>query len=251
MISSPIPQSIELGSLTFYTYGAILGFATFVALWGFFEKSDLKIKTQDFVFVMLSGLVGARILFLAHNWEKLMDNPLLAFKVWDGGLAFFGGIIAIFLTIYVISRIRHIDFLKITDTLFLYLPLGQAIGRYGNFVNNELYGYPTDLPWGVYIPLEDRITGYAKYSTFHPTFLYESILSLISFGILYGVSKKWEFGKGLITAVYFINYGIIRLLVNRFRIDKEYFWFIETSDLFAIFAISAGILALVYIRQKK
>jgi phosphatidylglycerol:prolipoprotein diacylglycerol transferase len=246
MITYTPPESIIIGPLEFYLYGGIIGLGVAIVIFQISKKYGDKLSVFDYLFVMISTVVGARILFLLHNISRVIDDPYFSFKIMDGGLALFGALIAFVVTAWIVCRRRNINFVELLDTVFLYLPLAQSIGRFGNYVNQELFGYPTGLPWGIYIDAENRPPKYKDKEFFHPAFLYESILSLISFMILISVQKWIKPKSGVISAIYLINYGIIRLLVNRIRIDKEYLWLFETSDLLSIISILIGIILLIY-----
>lgn len=205
-----------------------------------------KLKQFDYIFTLLLSIIGARILFLIHNLERVEESLFYIFKVWDGGLALYGGLIGLSIGILIVSKIRKISLFQISDSVGYILPIAQAFGRIGNFINNELYGYPTSLPWAVKIPFEDRIKGYEAYSTFHPTFLYESLLSLISFFLIWLASKRLKLKSGDLSTIYLLNYGAIRLFVNQFRIQKDYYWIVESSDLFSLIFIGLALIIFLY-----
>jgi phosphatidylglycerol---prolipoprotein diacylglyceryl transferase len=221
-------------------YGVIIGIAIIIGI-ELIQRLSKDFSYKDVVILLISTLFGARILFLLHNITEMREGAVIPYAIWDGGLAFYGALIGLIISTYFISRIKRLSFFKLSDPILLVLPLIQAIGRFGNFFNNELYGLPSNLPWSIFIPLEKRITGYESYTHFHPAFLYEAILNIISFSVLYYLRKKYEF-KGLITGIYLINYSLIRILLNTVRIDNEYLWLFETSNLFSAIFLLAGIL---------
>lgn len=225
-------------------YGLLIGIAIVISIE--LLKRRYQIFTYiDLLIILIAALIGARLLFLLHNIEEVQNGTVHILQIWDGGLAFYGGLLGIIFALLLISRIKKVHLFDLTDPLTIYIPLAQSIGRIGNYFNNELYGKPTSLPWGIYIPKENRIEEYNTYEYFHPTFIYESILTFSLFILLYNISKKIHH-KGITTAIYLIGYALIRLLLNTVRIDKEYLWGIETSDLFSLISLITGIVILVY-----
>ena len=219
-------------------YGLIIGIAVVLGIEVIRRKTNLK---EIYLLIpLIFALLGARALYLLHNIEEILAGQVKIFNVWDGGLALFGALIGILLGIYIISKLVKQPFLKLSDKFFTYIPLIQAFGRIGNYFNKELYGKPTSLPWAIEIPQENRLQGYENYTTFHPTFLYESILNLILFALLIYLSKKVK-ADGILLSLYFIGYSLIRLLLNRVRIDGEYLLGIETSDLLSVIFLIIGI----------
>ena len=224
-------------------YGLLIGIAVVLGI-ELIRRSYKKLSYLNILCILLSALIGARALFLLHNLEEIKQGTVRVFSVWDGGLAFYGGLIGILLSLLLISKYKKIKLLELTDSVLIFLPLIHAIGRIGNFFNYELYGKPTPLPWGIYIPVEYRIATLKEFSHFHPVFLYESILNILSFLILFFVRKKSN-QKGLITGIYFVNYALIRLFMNTLRIDKEFFINLETSDILSCIFLVFGILLLL------
>ncbi len=219
-------------------YGLIIGIAVVLGIEVIRRKTNLK---EIYLLIpLIFALLGARALYLLHNIEEILAGQVKIFNIWDGGLALFGALIGILLGIYIISKLVKQPFLKLSDKFFTYIPLIQAFGRIGNYFNKELYGKPTSLPWAIEIPQENRLQGYENYTTFHPTFLYESILNLILFALLIYLSKKVK-ADGILLSLYFIGYSLIRLLLNRVRIDGEYLLGIETSDLLSVIFLIIGI----------
>ncbi len=232
-------------------YGLLIGIAIVISIELLQRRYKLFTYT-DLLLILFSSLVGARGIFLLHNIEEIQNGSIKILQIWDGGLAFYGALLGIVLSLLLIAKVKKIHFFDLTDILFIYIPLAQSIGRIGNYFNNELYGKPTSLPWGIYIPKENRIEGYESYEYFHPTFIYESLLTFSLFILLYRISKKTP-RKGVTTAIYLIGYALIRLILNTIRTDKEYLWGIETSDIFSLISFLVGISILAYtlVKYKK
>ena len=163
------------------------------------------------------------------------------------GLSFFGAIIGGIIGLTILTRVFGIKLSRLLDHTFYILPILQCIGRIGNFINKELYGIPTNLPWGIYIPIENRTSEYINYEYYHPTFAYEMILNTLFFIAITLLNKKFNLFKKplLITSIYLIYYGIIRILLNRIRIV------VGSSDIFAFSSIIIGIIILIIINLNK
>jgi len=224
-------------------YGLLIGIGIITGT-ELITKINKKFTYTDIILLLISALIGARLLFLLHNIEEIKMGIINPSAVWDGGLAFYGGLIGILICIFFISRHKRLKYFKISDSILLVLPLIHAIGRTGNFFNYELYGKPTKLPWGMFIPIEYRDPNYITYTHFHPVFLYESILNIINFVILLLLHKKTK-SKGIVTGAYLVNYAIIRVGMNMLRIDKEFIFGIETSNLLSIIFLFTGIIIIM------
>lgn len=223
-------------------YGLLIGIAVVIGI-ETIKKFEQEITYLNILFILILTLLGARVLFLLHNIAEIQNGSIDPLAIWDGGLAFYGALIGLILSIYILSIYKKIKFLKLTDKVLLVLPLLHSIGRIGNFFNYELYGKPTSLPWGMYIPKEYRELSVIDSSYFHPVFAYESILNILNFFLLLYISKRFK-NTGLITAIYLINYSLIRLLTNLIRIDKEYLLNFETSNLLSIIFLISGLILL-------
>ena len=164
------------------------------------------------------GIIGARLYYVIVNWKQYSQNPVEIFKIWHGGLAIYGGIIFGIITIYLFCRIKKISTLKILDHIVVYLVLGQVIGRWGNFVNQELFGPNTDLPWGMTGNIIQRTI--KNEDPVHPLFLYESLWNLAAFFILLWFRKRKKL-DGEVFSLYMILYGGARFLIDRLRLDMR------------------------------
>lgn len=232
---TPQTVAITLGPLNIYWYGICIVIAIISAMlvsYFFWKRNG---GNQDnfldlSVHIIIGGLLGARIYDCLLNLPYYLSYPLEFFKVWHGGMAIHGAIIGGLLAIILYTRIKNINFLSTITIVILGLPLGQAIGRWGNYFNQELFGLPTNLPWGIPITQELRPENYLSNSYFHPTFLYESLLCFILFLVILFIKQKKENSKNnnlLIISTYLISYGIIRFLLELIRVD-------QTPELFGL-----------------
>jgi phosphatidylglycerol:prolipoprotein diacylglycerol transferase len=212
------PTSLDLGFFKIQFYSLfILGGILLVAY--LFDKEKSKYKelrsidtTTALMWIMIGALIGSRLWHVATDYHLYSDNPIEMLFVWNGGLGIFGGIIGGFIGAHYYKKSIKTDFVKALSLLAIYLPLGQVIGRFGNFSNKELYGRETNLRWGFYIEKFEK--------SFHPTFAYEQIGNLLVFLFLYYWYKKFGLSKDLII-IYLVGYAIIRFLVDFSRLEDR------------------------------
>jgi phosphatidylglycerol:prolipoprotein diacylglycerol transferase len=226
---SPVANSFFLFGLDIKYYSVVIFLALVCAFFVcvFLIKKYYKDKVSlDFFYdlfpvVILSGILGARLYYVLLSLPYFLKNPAEIFAIWDGGISIQGGILFGVLAGLVYSKIKKVSFLVLADALIPALPLAQAIGRWGNYFNQEAFGAPTNLPWGLYIEPKFRPLEFINNEYFHPTFLYESILNLIIFIVLFVLVKKFKGQtKGQIFFLYFVLYSIVRFFVEGIRIDS-------------------------------
>ncbi len=226
-------------------YGFFIGLGTVIVLITVDKVFKEKIKITDYFIIAISTLFFARGGFFLNNLSHFSNDLLSFFKVYEGGLSLFGAFFGLAISSFLVTKGRGIKFLNFTDSILLNFPLAQSIGRLGNYFNQEVYGKPTDVFWGIYIKEENRIAEYMGYTHYHPTFAYEIFLNILNWIFLLMMRKKYQLSVGLITCFYILNYGIIRLTVNRFRLDKAYFLNIETADFSSVILISLACIILL------
>lgn len=220
------PQTISLGSLTIYWYGIMITLAIFVGYFLSLRRAgnyDIEKHHIENVFLLSIplGLVGARLYHVLIEWEYYFRNPEQIPNVMAGGLAIHGAILLGLLGIYLYARWYGLKFWHLLDLFAPVVALGQAIGRWGNYFNQELYGRPTDLPWKIFIAPENRLPEYFLSAYYHPTFLYESLLNLVNAGLLFYLARRWgKASAGKLAAVYLMMYGAIRFITESVRIDE-------------------------------
>lgn len=221
----PNPILLSIGGISIHYYGLILVLAFIVS--GIYSRKVLlnksllsKKKIEDlFFYLIIFGLLGARLFHVFFfEWEYYSMNIIDIIKIWNGGLAIQGAIISGLITLYIFCKKNKLNFFNISDNIVPFLALGQFIGRWGNYFNQELYGKPTNSWYGIFIELENRVLGYEHFNYFYPTFFYESILNLILFIILINILKIKKLG--LATLSYLLGYSIIRFGLEYIRIDE-------------------------------
>ena len=170
----------------------------------------------------IAGIIGARIYWIIIEWPLYFGPNGVwyhMFYVWEGGLGIWGAITFGFLSGWLMCRRYKIPFLRMADCVAPPFLIAQGIGRLGNWWNQELYGLPTTLPWGLEIDPAHRVAGYGQYATFHPTFLYEMLWNFAGAGALFWLEKKFRLGRGKLFALYITIYATGRFLIEFLRID--------------------------------
>ncbi len=181
------------------------------------EMSDLALWAVPF------GLVGGRLYHVATDWQLYFGedrNPITALYVWRGGLGVWGGIAFGALGIVIGAKVKGLKVAPVLDALAPGVLVAQAIGRWGNWFNQELYGRPTELPWGLEIDRDHRPVEYLGIETFHPTFLYEFLWCLAGFAFIIWADRRFTLGHGRVLALYVMVYTLGRGWIEMLRIDE-------------------------------
>lgn len=225
-IPSPGSEVLEIGPISLRYYGLMIALGVLAAVWLTQHRwqrwgGDADDIVTVAIWVVPAGLVGARLYHVVTDWADKYDEGrwLDAFKIWNGGLGIPGAILLGTLVGIVVARRLVPEWRLMADAAAPALPLAQAIGRLGNWFNQELYGRPTDLPWALRIDPEKRPLDYFGYETFHPTFLYEALWNLGLVGLIIWGGTRWVLKPGRWFAVYVLGYGVGRLWVESLRID--------------------------------
>ncbi len=228
-----LPQAINLAGFKFHIYGLVMALAVFFAV--LYIRSSARFfgfKAEDVdsnaLLVVTLGFLGARLYHVLSSIGYYLKYPLDVLKVWNGGLSIFGALAGGFLGLVLVSRK-----LRKTNSTFVYpilnlldlvapgVALGQAVGRWGNLVNYEAFGYPTNLPWKMFVPEVFRPMEFVRFEFFHPLFLYESLGTLCIFLLLYKISRR-KAKSGQVFSVYLIGYGILRFCIEFLRTDSTF-----------------------------
>ncbi|RJQ35427.1 prolipoprotein diacylglyceryl transferase [Candidatus Parcubacteria bacterium] len=247
-----IPQPIifSLGPISVRWYGLILVAAIVAAglLIGRYllKKSILnKDQLEDFLFyTVILSLIGARFGHVVFfNLDYYLKYPAEIIQVWNGGLSIQGGVLFGLLTVIFWAKKHKISFWRLADVIVPGLALGQAIGRWGNYFNQELFGRP--VSWGIPINFANREFPYFKEEYFHPTFFYESVLNFLLFMVLYLLLKAGKLKTGLIAMIYLLSYSVIRFFMEFVRIDfTPTVWGLRMPQFISVLVVMA---VLVYI----
>lgn len=241
----------RVGPITIHLYGVTFALAIFAGVFVARKRSGIyKIKKEEveslFLVAVPFGIFFARLYHVLDFLSYYKKNPSEIFAVWQGGLGIFGGILGGVLGILLYARVKKLNFLNICDLLAPSLALGQAIGRWGNFFNQEAFGPPTNLPWRIFISPENRSSVWSQFQYFHPLFLYESILNFLNFLVLIFATKKLKsWTTGGITALYFLNYGIIRFFIEFLRWDAAKIGEIKVAHILSLVFVFTGLYFLI------
>ncbi len=244
------PVAFTIFGREIYWYGIIISFAFLICIGlALRDAKKFGIKQDDIIdfalFVIPAAVIGARLYYVAFKWEEYAQNPLEIFAIWNGGLGIYGAILAAIITAYIFAKRRKLSILKFFDFAVPYLALGQAVGRWGNFVNTEAYGTQTNLPWRMEITAPDEISTISV----HPTFLYESLWNLGVFILLIWYRKRNKL-PGEVFFLYMVLYGCGRFWIEGLRIDSLMLGGFRVSQLLAgVFAVSLALVILI--RRKR
>ncbi len=221
----PSPIAFSIGPFGMHWYGLFLLVGILAGYWLVDKLAKRGGLSPDmagsrYVNALIGGFIGARAYHVITDWGFYGSNPDQIIAVWNGGLAIHGAILGAVLVIVYYAKRHHMRFRKLADLFALPAILGQAIGRWGNYFNQELFGAPTDASWGIPISPANRPIGYQQYEYFHPAFLYESLINFAVFGALLVIFKKKKRPDGLIFWLYIGLYSAGRMIVESFRINE-------------------------------
>ncbi len=254
MFASPGPFVLQIGPLSIRWYGLL--FATGVLLGTWLAQREAIRRGEDpdqllnvIVYGVMVGLLGARLYYVLFNWGYYGHRPLKILAVWEGGLAIHGGLLAGGLTAVIYSVRKKLPVLTYMDIMAPSAPLGQAIGRWGNFFNQEAFGTPTDLPWKLYIEPYHRPSDLATYEYFHPTFLYESLWNLLVFALLYFLlRRRLQRIPGALLLCYVGLYSVGRFFVEGLRIDSLMLGPLRAAQVMSLALIAISLVGLAWLR---
>ncbi len=248
-------EAFHIGSLSIRWYGIILVIGILAAT--FLARSEAKRRGDNpehiftaLLFMLPLGFIGARAYHVIDQWSYYSQYP--SEIIGGAGLGIFGGLIGGIIGLLIYTRWKRLSLLHWLDIITPGVILAQAIGRWGNFVNQEVYGKPTNLPWGIYIDPEHRATGYESFEHFHPLFAYESILNLLGCIMLLVIGRKFKnrLLDGDIAFIYLIYYSTVRFGLEWLRIGNWKLAGFPTACWISIVAIIVSIAIMVY-RHKR
>lgn len=259
-----MPEGFSIGPLFVRFYGIILMSGAVAG--AFLAVRQAKRRGYDgeivwdlFIYLLIGGIIGARLWHILTPSPSTgvttawyLSHPLDALAIWKGGLGIPGAVIGGLIALFIYSRRTGINFAEWTDIASPSLALGQAIGRWGNFVNQELYGAPTNLPWKIYIDPAHRLTDYLNVEYYHPLFLYESLWNLMNLFLLLWLSRRFasSLKNGDIFLAYLVIYPVGRFLLDFLRLDASLVGGLNINQtVMAVVALFAG--SALYLRHRK
>ncbi len=234
-----------------YWYGLLIGLGMVLAICYGMRESRRKGLGQDDLLNMILlavpvAIVCARLYYVIFRWELYQTNPLSVLDIRSGGLAIYGGIIGACLAIFFYCRVKHCSLGLVLDILSVGLLIGQAVGRWGNFVNGEAFGSFTDLPWAMTIREGSKVVAFSV----HPTFLYESVWNAVGIVVLLVYGKACRF-RGERFCGYLVWYGLGRVWIEGLRADSLYLGPLRVSQLLAAVTVLAGVILIFLGRRRK
>jgi phosphatidylglycerol:prolipoprotein diacylglycerol transferase len=251
------PVFLELGPLQVHWYGLIIGIGALLGLWLAVRESERRGLHKDtfvdlVLFAIPIAIICARIYYVIFQWDYYSQNPGDIMKIWNGGLAIHGGLLGAFITGYIFARIKGISFWKLADIGAPSIILGQAIGRWGNFINQEAHGGEVTREFleGLFLPEFIINQMYINGTYYHPTFLYESLWSLVGFaGLL--LLRKANLGRGELFLTYIIWYSIGRYFIEGMRTDSLMLTeSLRIAQVISLVLIAVAIAVFIYRRVK-
>ena len=244
------PRVLELGPFTIHYYGAIIALGLMLAVIYACKRGSQFGLTEDDIldgvlWVTPFAIVCARIYYCAFSWEEYAADPISVLYIWNGGIAIYGGVIGAVIGMAAITRFKKIKLTPVLDLILIAFLIGQAIGRWGNFMNREAFGAATDTFFRM--GLFNTKTGNWEY--YHPTFLYESLWNLCGFILLHFLSKKRRY-DGQMALCYAAWYGLGRCMIEGLRVDSLWWGPFRVSQLLAGITCIAAVSLLAYLHFK-
>ena len=280
-IQSPGETFLNLGYLSIRWYGFLISISVLIGIFISKRLAKLRNINPEYISEILPSLIifsiiGARTYYVIFEWRlysgdnfftslKIFDSVIQIpsfLAVWEGGIAIHGGLIGGFLSIAFFCKSKKIDLKTFIDILIPSIILGQSIGRWGNFFNNEAFGVPTSLPWKLFIPIQNRPIEFINFEFFHPTFLYESLWNFLIFVILMIIFKRQVnthfFRPGFISCLYLISYSFGRFWIEALRTDPLCIsglppycnGGIRIAQFISIFLFSSGLIGIFFLRLR-
>lgn len=259
-----MPDGFYFGPVKIYFYGIIIMLGVLAAVWSSIKETERKGLDSEYIWDMVTwllilGIVGARLWHvftpsksMGVGPEYYLNHPLEILNTRQGGLGIPGAVIGGALALWIYTKRKKLNFLTWADIIAPGLALAQAIGRWGNFFNQELYGPPSTFPWAIYIDPLHRLPGYEEFSTFHPMFLYESIWNLFNFFLLLFIARKYDdcLNSGDVFWMYLIVYPIGRFLLEFIRIDPSFVGGVNANQVTMAAVAVFGIVMFVTSRKR-
>jgi phosphatidylglycerol---prolipoprotein diacylglyceryl transferase len=246
--------AFQIGPVKVAWYGICIAAAVAAAVGIASMEARRKKESVDHLLNMLLlvlplGIIGARLYHVIDQWSAVYSRDPMQI-IGGRGLGIFGAVIGGAVGLIIYTKWKKLSTLTWLDIVAPGLILAQAIGRWGNFFNQELYGYPTELPWGIYIDPAHRIPGFQNYDRFHPLFFYESVLNIIGFGLLMLIGRRYarRLLPGELFAGYVIYYGVVRFFLEGFKPEVWRIAGFPTAQWIAIITVAAA-LAITVLRR--
>lgn len=226
-IPSPPLNDLHIGPLRVTFYGIFIMVGVVIAWLVTRDRfvargGSAEVAERIVIRVVAYGFLGARIAYVSTHLSRFEGEWWKVIAIWEGGLALYGGLTVGAIVMFVYARKWNASFPDFLDSTAPAVPLAQAMGRLGNYFNQELFGTPTDLAWGLEIDELHRPAGYEQFATFHPTFLYEALWNVALAFLIIWIGNRYPSMRGRLIGVYFLGYGFIRFLMELIRTDTTF-----------------------------
>ena len=216
------------------------------------DRKGIPLTSDDvmnfIIWTVVGGVIGARLYYVGFNWDFYGSTPSEIPAVWHGGLAIHGGMLGGIAAAFIYLKRQGVEFWRMADAVAPSLILGQAFGRFGNFMNGDAHGRPTDAPWGIVFPPESIAGSENPGVPLHPTMLYEMSINLCVFLFLWLFLRKKQHSNGFIFAAYIAMYSLGRFVVEHFRADSLMLGPIKAAQLVSL-VIAIAALAIIISRR--
>lgn len=249
-MTAPNPVAFTLFGIEVRWYGILIAAAFLIGMLIAVKRAPKAGATSEdildfFICLLPAVVIGARLYYVVFEWDYYSDHLSEIIMTWHGGLAIHGGIIAGILVGIVFCKVKKLHFFSLADCLIPALPLGQAIGRWGNFFNQEAHGTVTSLPWAIMV--NDPVMGLVKV---HPTFLYESIWNLLVFAFIFVYEKYIKETDGELLFLYFGLYSIGRFFIEGLRTDSLMFFNLRIAQIISLILMVIGFGGILVLRYR-
>ena len=270
MLQSPGPIALQIGPISIHWYGVIIGAGILLCYWYAMHEAKRRGLSEkpidDMAFwVILAGVIGARLYYVLFNISYYAANPTEILQIWKGGLAIHGALLFGAAAYFLYCARHKLSAFLYADVIIPGILLAQALGRWGNFFNNEAFGTPTNLSWKLFIPEANRPEGFTDFAYFHPTFLYESLWNLLGFFLLIFLSRKFfprttlhhtpyklqaTHSSGPILFSYLVFYSFGRFFIESLRTDSLYLGPLRIAQVVSVILFLIGFFGLLFFRRK-
>ncbi|MEQ9669550.1 prolipoprotein diacylglyceryl transferase [Coleofasciculus sp. G2-EDA-02] len=256
-LASPGPILVKLGPLTIRWYGLLIASAVLIGV----SLSQYLAKRRNIdpnaiadlaIWLVIAAIPCARLYYVLFEWEQYAQRPEDIIAIWKGGIAIHGAILGGLVATIIFARVQKLSVWLLADVVVPSLILGQSIGRWGNFFNSEAFGSPTNLPWKLYIPPQQRPPGYMNYEYFHPTFLYESLWNVLIFVIMItlffrDLKRKPHLKVGTLALIYLVGYSAGRIWIEGLRTDSLMVGPLRIAQIVSLVSILLGLAGLAWL----
>jgi len=247
------PVFLNLGWITIYWYGICLILGILLGLWWLYKKSQSN-EFKDHIInltslAILSGIIGARLVFVILKWSDFSNNLPTIFNLQGGGISIHGALIFGSIALILYAKLNKLPILKMLDLFVPAVLMGQIVGRFGNFFNQEAFGQPTNLPWKMFVDEAFRPLWLSEFQFFNPTFLYSAIGLGVILILIIQIYKR-PVKPGIILLTYLIMYSLLRVFIEFFRVDSDCWGVLTVAQWASLLIVSISLITGLILRHK-